>query len=143
MGEVLIGRLDDCRYLSPDMDLEEDLPIVPKTEHSRDASPSSTESSPELEVDGLGVIPENVQVQKRKGGRKPVCSDCHIYRVAANATSRSMQPQRNGSKEIVKLKQHFESGGPSISSSWRTPSNTRMKVCRIYSRVIAPLQTNA
>ena len=51
-----------------------DLPVVPKTEHSRDGSMSSIESSPEPEVDEqTSMNLENVQVQKRKGGRKPVC----------------------------------------------------------------------
>ena len=53
-----------------------ELPLVPKTEHSRDGSMSSLESSPEPEVDeGTSMNLENVQVQKRKGGRKPVCLD--------------------------------------------------------------------
>jgi hypothetical protein len=48
------------------MQAVEDCTLIPKTEHSRDGSISSPE------VDGQISVAENVQVQKRKGGRKPV-----------------------------------------------------------------------
>lgn len=46
----------------------EDLITVPKTEHSEDGSFSETS----LEPDEQSFIQESAQVQKRKGGRKPV-----------------------------------------------------------------------
>ena len=60
----------------PDMPDAEGSPIIPKTEHSREASLSSIESSPgpdvDVDLEGHQSAPANVQVQKRKGGRKPV-----------------------------------------------------------------------
>ncbi|MCJ1478329.1 hypothetical protein MMC13_007007 [Lambiella insularis] len=69
------------------MEPEEDLPIVPKIEPSRDGSLSSIESSPEADVDGLGAAPESAQVQKRKGGRKP------IYATSEERKQRNRQAQ--------------------------------------------------
>lgn len=46
----------------------EDLVTVPKTEHSEDGSFSETSPEP----DEQSFIQESAQVQKRKGGRKPV-----------------------------------------------------------------------
>lgn len=46
----------------------EEVAAAPKTEHSEEGSFSDT--SPE--VDEQNFVPENAQVQKRKGGRKPV-----------------------------------------------------------------------
>jgi hypothetical protein len=46
----------------------DDVPGVPKAEPSDEGSFSDT--SPEL--DEPNFVPENAQVQKRKGGRKPV-----------------------------------------------------------------------
>ena len=61
---------------APDMSDVEESPVVPKREHSREASLSSIESSPELDADGEidnhVTPPASIQVQKRKGGRKPV-----------------------------------------------------------------------
>ena len=70
----MVGSLDSSPpyYYSKDMQTVEDLNVVPKTEHSRDGSLSSLESSPEPEIDEQTPVNENVQVQKRKGGRKPV-----------------------------------------------------------------------
>ena len=53
---------------SADMSNVEDLVTVRKTEHSDEGSFSET--SPE--ADEQSFIQENAQVQKRKGGRKPV-----------------------------------------------------------------------
>lgn len=53
---------------SVDMSNVEDVVTVPKTEHSDEGSFSET--SPE--VDEQSFRQENAQVQKRKGGRKPV-----------------------------------------------------------------------
>jgi hypothetical protein len=50
----------------------EDTLIVPKIEQSGDGSLSSSGSSPDPGLDGIAPLAENVQVQKRKGGRKPV-----------------------------------------------------------------------
>jgi hypothetical protein len=56
------------------MQMVNDLPLVLKTEHSPRGSISSIESSPEPKADKqTSATAENVQVQKRKGGRKPVC----------------------------------------------------------------------
>ena len=51
-----------------DMSNVEEVAAAPKTEHSEEGSFSDT--SPE--VDEQNFVPENAQVQKRKGGRKPV-----------------------------------------------------------------------
>ena len=48
----------------------EDIPALPKAEHSREASSSSIASTPEPDAETFAQ--ENAQVQKRKGGRKPV-----------------------------------------------------------------------
>ena len=48
----------------------EDTPALPKAEHSREASSSSIASTPEPDAETFNQ--EHVQVQKRKGGRKPV-----------------------------------------------------------------------
>ncbi|KAL9117698.1 MAG: hypothetical protein Q9187_005762 [Circinaria calcarea] len=65
----------------------EDVPAVPKTEPSREGSFSSQASSPELELDEHTSITENVQVQKRKGGRKP------IYATSEERKQRNRQAQ--------------------------------------------------
>jgi len=76
LNEGVVGSLDsDPTYYSKDMQTVEDLTVVPKTEHSRDGSLSSIESSPDPEIDEQTPVNESVQVQKRKGGRKPVCLD--------------------------------------------------------------------
>ena len=57
----------------------DDISTLPKTEPSREGSFSlSSSSSPEPELDGQASLAENVQVQKRKGGRKPVCLTAKI-----------------------------------------------------------------
>ena len=56
------------------MSNEEDTQAIPKTEPSRDGSFSSVSSSPEPELEENVAIAGAVQVQKRKGGRKPVFS---------------------------------------------------------------------
>ncbi len=48
----------------------DDTPAPPKAEHSREASSSSITSTPEPDAETF--IQEHAQVQKRKGGRKPV-----------------------------------------------------------------------
>jgi len=72
LNEGVVGSLDSSSTYYSDMQTVEDLTVIPKTEHSRDGSISSVESSPEPEVDEHTLVNENVQVQKRKGGRKPV-----------------------------------------------------------------------
>ena len=72
--------LDD-RYLGSfdssdttvDMSSVEDSLAVPKTEPSREGSFTSSDSSPEPEPDEQTLLAGHAQVQKRKGGRKPVC----------------------------------------------------------------------
>ena len=72
-----IGSFENTYPQSRDMPDVEDTPIVPKVEHDREGSVSSIESSPgpdlDAELDGHPSAPASVQVQKRKGGRKPVC----------------------------------------------------------------------
>ncbi|MCJ1387742.1 hypothetical protein MMC18_000585 [Xylographa bjoerkii] len=65
----------------------EELPVVPKTEHSREDSISSIDSDLEPELDGQTAVAENVQVQKRKGGRKP------IYATSEERKQRNRQAQ--------------------------------------------------
>ncbi|MCJ1284167.1 hypothetical protein MMC26_003498 [Xylographa opegraphella] len=65
----------------------EDLPVVPKTEHSREGSISSIDSDLEPELDGPTTAADNVQVQKRKGGRKP------IYATSEERKQRNRQAQ--------------------------------------------------
>ena len=72
VGTDLIGRIGDFHSPSPEMQDVEELPVVPKTEHSREGSVSSIDSDLEPELDGQTTATDNVQVQKRKGGRKPV-----------------------------------------------------------------------
>jgi hypothetical protein len=56
----------------PDVD---DSPVIPKKENSRENSPSSIDSTIDVdaegELDGHATLP-TVVPQKRKGGRKPV-----------------------------------------------------------------------
>lgn len=52
-------------------------PIVPKSECVQDGYSSSTASSPEAEVGPATGTQDVVQVQKRKGGRKPVYPNEH------------------------------------------------------------------
>lgn len=66
LNHVVAGTL--VTLPSVDMSNVEDLVTVPKTEHSDEGSFSET--SPE--ADEQSYIQENAQVQKRKGGRKPV-----------------------------------------------------------------------
>ncbi len=70
-----IGSFDVALTTPLDMPDVEDAPVVPKKEHSRELSLSSI-SSPgaehEADLDGQASPQQNVQVQKRKGGRKPV-----------------------------------------------------------------------
>ncbi|MCJ1315677.1 hypothetical protein MMC15_000997 [Xylographa vitiligo] len=65
----------------------EDLPIVPKTEHSREGSISSIDSDLEPELDGPATAADITQVQKRKGGRKP------IYATSEERKQRNRQAQ--------------------------------------------------
>lgn len=61
----------------------EDLVAVPKTEHSEDGSFSETSPEP----DEQSFIQESAQVQKRKGGRKPVRNDERItHKATGNFT---------------------------------------------------------
>ena len=89
----------------------EDVPPVPKIEPFEEESFS--ESSPEPEEQSLTQEP--AQVQKRKGGRKPVqdhrcLHSCH----STDNLPRFMQPQRNANKEIVKHRQHLGKGALNI-----------------------------
>ena len=52
------------------MSAADELPTVPKTEHSDEGSYLDTSPEP----DEQSLIQESAQVQKRKGGRKPVGS---------------------------------------------------------------------
>ncbi|KAL9614692.1 MAG: hypothetical protein Q9167_000821 [Letrouitia subvulpina] len=68
----------------------EEPPAIPKTEHSEEESFS--DSSPEL--DGQDYTQETAQVQKRKGGRKPVRSLVGgIYATSEERKQRNRQAQ--------------------------------------------------
>lgn len=67
------------------MSVSSTMTTEPKTEPNRDESPSSAESSLEQEVDAL--TQEQVTVQKRKGGRKP------IYATSEERKQRNRQAQ--------------------------------------------------
>lgn len=69
-----VGGSFDYGDTISDMSNVEELSTIPKVETSREGSYSTGASSPdpEPELDEHASVPENVQVQKRKGGRKPV-----------------------------------------------------------------------
>ncbi len=76
MDEQVIGRLnrvvdDNADTYGLGMSSIGEAPPAPKAEHSEEESFS--ESSPE--IDEQNYVQEVTQVQKRKGGRKPVCND--------------------------------------------------------------------
>jgi len=76
LDEQVIGRLnrvvvDNADTYGVGMSSIEDAPTAPKAEHSDEESFS--ESSPE--IDEQNFVREVTQVQKRKGGRKPVRND--------------------------------------------------------------------
>ena len=69
----VVGRCHIGLYYS-DMQTVGDWASIAKTEHSRDGSIPFLEFSPEPKVDeGMSMNLQNVQVQKAKGGREPVC----------------------------------------------------------------------
>jgi hypothetical protein len=99
---------------------------IDKKDVTREGSEDSMElNSPTPEAE-TGAPQENVGQQKRKGGRKPV-RFIYIYRhcitppmdtcVLIDPQHRSMLRLKNGSSEIVKLRQPLGSAGQSISSS--------------------------
>ena len=141
----VIGRLDRGGPGSVAMEPIDELPLIPKTEYSREASLSSIESSPEPDIDDPTTAPENVQVQKRKGGRKPVRPPqllCASTTCAHTDRRFTLRPRR-GSSATDKLKRRFGNVGPSTSSSWRTPSNIKTRRCRTCSKATAPQPTSA
>lgn len=76
LDEQAIGSLNRVVVNNADtgglgMSSIEEAPTAPKAEHSDEESFS--ESSPE--IDEHNFVQEVTQVQKRKGGRKPVCDD--------------------------------------------------------------------
>ncbi|KAL2053581.1 hypothetical protein ABVK25_006234 [Lepraria finkii] len=85
-----------------------DVPPVPKLEPFEEESFS--ESSPEPEEQSLTQEP--AQVQKRKGGRKPVRISPPVYNIKRLIDVRYMQPQRNASKEIVRHRPRSGNDGP-------------------------------
>lgn len=100
LNHVVAGTLTPLP--SADMSIVEDLVTVPKTEHSDEGSFSET--SPE--ADEQSFIQENAQVQKRKGGRKPVgralnneqrwsltCCTLQIYATSEERKQRNRQAQ--------------------------------------------------
>lgn len=92
---------------------EEPAP-VPKTENSE--LESFSDSSPE--PDDPNFIHEEVtQVQKRKGGRKPVRPATLNERLTLNTICRYMPHRRKESKGTDRLRQHSESGGRNTSNS--------------------------
>lgn len=95
------------------MSTVEEVAAAPKTEHSEEGSFSDT--SPE--VDEQNFVPENAQVQKRKGGRKPVRNGFTQGPASVLSPVRSMPRRKKESREIVKPKPHSESAGQSTSSN--------------------------
>ena len=91
----------------------EEVAAATKTEHSEEGSFSDT--SPE--VDEQNFVPENAQVQKRKGGRKPVRNGFTQGPDSVLSLVRYMPLRKKESRETVKPKPHLESAGPSTLSN--------------------------
>ena len=92
----------------------EEPDTIPKAEPSD--LESFSESSPE--PDDPQFIQEAAQVQKRKGGRKPVCLGQITLEIGPNIVwTRYMQRLRRESRGIVRLRQLFANEGPSISNN--------------------------
>lgn len=117
-------------------------PIVPKSESVQDGYTSSSVSTPEADI---GPITQDVvQVQKRKGGRKPVhlMNLVNVMSMKAESVARYMPRQRSASRGTGRPKLLFESGEPNTSNSLKTPSSTTRMPCRTYSKVIVVPQTS-
>jgi hypothetical protein len=117
-------------------------PIVPKSECLQDGYTSSSASTPEAEI---GPSTQDVvQVQKRKGGRKPVHSMLSPYngRRWTDHTVRYMLRQRSVNKGTGKHRLPSENGGQNISSNLRTPSSIMRILCKTCSRATVALLMN-
>lgn len=111
--------------------------IVPKSESVHDGYSSSSVTTPEGDI---GPITQDVvQVQKRKGGRKPVhiINQSYVTRVKLIMFIRYMPPPRSANRETGKHRRHSENAGPNTSSSLRIPSSTMKILCKPYSKAIA------
>ena len=112
-------------------------PIVPKSESIPDGYTSSSASTPEGDIGP--VTQDVVQVQKRKGGRKPVHAMIPVAMTRGQLTlsGRYMPLRRSANKETGRHKLLFGNGAQNTSSSLKTPSSTMRILCKTYSRVTA------
>jgi hypothetical protein len=111
--------------------------IVPKSESVHDGYSSSSVTTPEGDI---GPITQDVvQVQKRKGGRKPVHIIYQTYLTWLKLMMfiRYMPPRRSANRETDKHRLHSGNGEQNISSSLKIPSSTMRILYKTYSKVIA------
>lgn len=95
---------------------------IDKKEDMRDASPESMDTTPEPEAGSTHRNPENAEVPKRKGGRKPIYATSeerkYVRREYINTEHPLIFHPGNGTG---RHKQLFGRDAPSTSSSWRRP----------------------
>lgn len=112
-------------------------PIVPKSESTQDGYSSSSVSTPEGDT---GPITQDVvQVQKRKGGRKPVHTSKQTYMMRGKLMLfvRYMPLRRSANRETGKHRLLSENDEQNTSSSLKILSSTKRILYKTYSRVIA------
>lgn len=117
-----------------------------KIEPPHERTPSSIESSPSPEPEASAEpSQEPTQPQKRKGGRKPVCST-FLFEIEfclwLLIHVRYMPPPKNANSGTDKPKPLFENGEPSTSSSLRRPLNKMKRPSLVSNKAIARLQMN-
>lgn len=116
-------------------------PAVPKIEHFEEESFS--ESSPEPEEQSLTQEP--AQVQKRKGGRKPVwrdrpcCPNVHL----PIGHLRFMRHRKNASSGIAKLRLLSGNDEQNTSSNSRLQSSSTKRLFRVCNKIIEQQQMSA
>jgi hypothetical protein len=105
---------------------------IDKKESLREGSEDSMEiNSPTPEAE-TGAPQENVSQQKRKGGRKPVCTAAiPRQRQVLLICIRYMLLPRNVSSATARLKLRSESVAQSISSNWKKLSEFMKPICII------------
>ena len=96
--EKLLG----CRTFPADMSSVDEPNAVPKVEQFEDEDSFDSDQEP----DGHNHAPEAAQVQKRKGGRKPVRLPIESHKVRTDF-DRSTRHQRSGSKGTGRLRLPF------------------------------------
>ena len=91
---------------------DDEMTTDSKLEPPRESTPSSIESDGEQDDAGAEPSLEQAQPQKRKGGRKPVCSLFAVIKFVNLSLNyfRYTQPLRSASNGIDKRKPHSESG---------------------------------